>query len=213
MEERETEKTAACNDGMQEDISGEDEITLIDEPAEEQPVDEPAAEKEADAALQDLKEKYMNLNNHYMRLHADFDNYKKRVNRDKEELVKYGNESLLHELLPAIDNLELALKHADQEQNSGLVTGVEMTFKELHRILEKFGLTRIPAEGLPFDPAVHHAMMQVERGDMEEKMVAEELRTGYRYRDKVLRPSLVSVSVKPQATAEASPDDEKEVEE
>jgi len=139
------------------------------------------------------------LNNKYLRLYAEFDNYKKRVNKDKEELVKYGNESLIYELLPIIDSLELALMHAQEESQAGIVQGVEMTLKELQRTLEKFGVSRIGAAGKKFDPSVHHAMTQVEREDIEEKMVAEELRTGYLFRDKVLRPSLVSVSVKPQS--------------
>ena len=82
----------------------------------------------------------------------------------------------------------------------------EVTLKELQRTLEKFGLTRIEAEGRPFDPAVHHAMSRVERMDMPEQMVAEEFRAGYRYRDKVLRPSLVAVSVQPQKKEEQDPD-------
>ena len=138
------------------------------------------------------------LNNKYLRLYAEFDNYKKRVNKDKEELVKYGNESLIYELLPIMDSLELALKHATEQPLAGIVQGVEMTLKELQRTLEKFGVSRIEAAGKKFDPSIHHAMAQVEREDIEEKMVAEEMRTGYLFRDKVLRPSLVSVSVKPQ---------------
>lgn len=173
----------------------EDEVAPEDETSVEQPV-------EADETA------YQELNNRYLRLHADFDNYKKRVNKDKEELIRYSNETLLYELLPAIDNLELALKHASSDLNTGLVQGVEMTFKELHRILEKFGLSRIEAEGKQFDPAVHHAMIQVERDDMDEKLVAEELRAGYRYRDKVLRPSLVAVSVRPAIAADDNKDAE-----
>jgi molecular chaperone GrpE len=138
------------------------------------------------------------LNDKYLRLYAEFENYRKRVNKDKEELVRYGNESLLYELLPALDNLELALKHSSGDANNGLVQGVEVTLKELQRTLEKFGLTRIEAAGRRFDPAIHHAMSRIERSDMEDQMVAEEFRPGYRYRDKVLRPSLVSVSVKPR---------------
>jgi molecular chaperone GrpE len=138
------------------------------------------------------------LNNKYLRLYAEFDNYKKKVNRDKEELAKYGNESLIYELLPIIDSLELALKHATEDSRTGIVEGVEMTLKELYRTLEKFGVSKIQAAGKPFDPSIHHAMTQVEREDMEDKMVAEELRSGYSYREKVLRPSLVSVSTKPQ---------------
>jgi molecular chaperone GrpE len=90
--------------------------------------------------------------------------------------------------------------------NSGLVQGVEVTLKELQRTLEKFGLMRIEARGKKFDPAIHHAMSQVERNDMPEKMVAEEFRAGYRYRDKVLRPSLVAVSMQPKNKEEQDAD-------
>lgn len=151
----------------------------------------------------DDKKAFQEMNDKYLRLYADFENYRKRVNRDKEDLVKYGNESLLYELLPAIDNLDLALKHASDNPAEGIVQGVEITLKELQRILEKFGLSRIEAEGKCFDPSVHHAMMQEEREDLNEKMVTRELRAGYLYRDKVLRPSLVAVSVRPQKKEEA----------
>jgi len=174
------------------DISGnenmEDALKEVRESLAQQ-----TAQPEGDAAKE--------LNEKYLRLYADFENYRKRVNKDKEELVRYGNETLIYELLPILDSLELALRHASGETQNGLVTGVEMTLKELLRTLEKFGLTRIDAGGKEFDPSLHHAMIQVERDDMDEKMVAEEMRPGYIYRDKVLRPSLVSVSVRPQKEA------------
>jgi molecular chaperone GrpE len=154
---------------------------------EEAPVDE------KDRLTAELQE----MNNKYLRLYAEFENYKKRVNKDKEELVKYGNESLLYELLPVIDNLEMALRHASNNISSGLVQGVENTLKELQKILEKFGLIAIEANNKPFDPLVHHAMTQNERDDIDEKIVVEEFRKGYMLRDKVLRPSLVAVSKKP----------------
>ena len=136
------------------------------------------------------------INDKYLRLYAEFENYKKRVNKDKEELVKYGNESLLYELLPVIDNLEMALKHASDNVSAGVVQGVEITLKELQKTLEKFGLSPIDAYGKTFDPLIHHAMTQVERDDIDEKTVVEEFRKGYMLRDKVLRPSLVAVSKK-----------------
>jgi molecular chaperone GrpE len=162
------------------------------------------SEKESSEQSEDAdKQAGQDLNDKYLRLYAEFENYKKRVNKDKEELVKFANESMLYELLPAIDSLELALKHSSDDPNTGLVQGVEMTLKELHRTLEKFGLSKIDSEGKEFDPSVHHAMMNVEREDMDEKMVAEELRSGYRYHDKLLRPSLVAVSAKPQEKVKA----------
>lgn len=179
----------------------------INEYSTETPPSEPQETEGLKAQEQSVTEE---LNNKYLRLYAEFDNYKKRVNRDKEELVKYGNESLIYELLPVVDSLELALKHATEEPMAGIVQGVEMTLKELQRTLEKFGLIKIDAKGKKFDPAIHHAMIQVEREDIEEKMVAEELRTGYIYRDKVLRPSLVAVSIKPQNNTENQRSEETE---
>lgn len=188
MEERDTKDYDSVENENAEEIS------ITDQEISEQ------AKVTDTSVIQDLNDKYL-------RLYAEFENYKKRMNKEKEELIKYGNESLLYELLPAIDNLELALKHASSrstlrlstgDSNTGLVQGVEMTLKELQRTLEKFGLSKIESTGKQFDPSIHHAMMKVEREDMDEKLVAEELRAGYIYHDKVLRPSLVAVSVKPQ---------------
>ena len=137
------------------------------------------------------------LNDKYLRLYADFENYKKRVNKDKEELVKYGNERLLVELLPVLDNLEMALDHSKSELSEGLVKGVEITLREFLRTLEKFGLTPIEAVNKPFDPSVHDAMTIVEREDIEENIVVEEFRKGYLYKDKVIRAPLVAVSKRP----------------
>ncbi len=182
----------------------DEEIMLVEGEETRPKITEEAQEQSAAAAKEALQE----LNNKYLRLYAEFDNYRKRVNKDKEELARYSNESILYALLPVIDNLELALKHASCDPKTGVVQGVEITLKELQRTLEKFGLKRIEADGKEFDPAVHHAMIQVERKDMKEKMVAEELRAGYLYHEKVLRPSLVAVSVKPKKTEEETQSDQ-----
>jgi molecular chaperone GrpE len=142
------------------------------------------------AALEDMKGKYL-------RLYAEFENYKKKVQKDKEEFSKYCHESIVYELLPVIDNLEMALKHAGEGEAAGsLAQGVENTLRELNRTLEKFGVAAIEALNKEFDPAYHHAMSQIERSDMENNTVADEFRKGYLYKDKVLRPSLVAVSKK-----------------
>jgi molecular chaperone GrpE len=153
-------------------------------------------EEKGKTEIERLKEEVQEINEKYLRLYAEFENYKKRVNKDKEELIKYGNESLIYELLPVIDNLEMAIKHATSNVNESLIQGVEITLKELKKTLEKFGLIQIEAENKPFDPQYHHAMSQVERDDIEENMVVEELRKGYMLKDKVLRPSFVTVSKK-----------------
>jgi len=180
---------------MQEHQRNEDDLIL----PEEEPV---AGEGEPDGKISGNEKEQMaaglkEANDRYLRLYAEFENYKKRVNKDKEELIKYGNESLLYELLTVLDNLDMALKHAPDNIASGLVQGVEITYKELMKTLEKFGLSAIDAEGKPFDPLVHHAMSQIDRDDMDENIVVEEYRKGYKLREKVLRPSLVAVSKKP----------------
>ncbi len=144
------------------------------------------------AELDELKEKHL-------RLYAEFDNYKKKVQKDKEELLMYGNESLIYELLQVIDTLEIAITHSSDfksEANQSLIKGVENTLREFKRILEKSGLKQIEAVGKQFDPAFHHAMSQVEAPDFEDNFVVEEFRKGYILNNKILRPSLVSVSKK-----------------
>ena len=149
------------------------------------------------AELEEMKDKYL-------RLYADFDNYRKKALKDKEELIKYSNEALVYEILPVLDSLEMALKHSasgNSEALQALAKGVENTLRELSRILEKSGLAAIEALNRPFDPAVHHAMSQVESPEMQDSMVVEEFRKGYMYKEKVLRPSMVSVSKKTVTSA------------
>ncbi|MGB9715265.1 MAG: nucleotide exchange factor GrpE [Thermodesulfovibrionales bacterium] len=156
------------------------------------------SEEEKERLISQLQE----INDKYLRLYAEFENYKKRVNKDKEELIKYANESLIYQLLPVIDNLEMALKHSNNDISSGLVQGVENTLREFQRTLEKFGLIPIDALNKPFDPSMHEAMSVVSREDMEENIVVEEFRKGYIFKEKVIRPSLVSVSKKPEVKTE-----------
>lgn len=138
----------------------------------------------------------------YTRLYAEFENYKKRMAKDKTELIRYGNESLIADILPSIDNLETAIEHAGDDVPKGLVQGIENSLKELARTLEKFGLKPIEALGEAFNPEVHHAVAQVERTDLEDKTVAEEMRKGYMYGDKVIRASMVVVSRRPDEETE-----------
>jgi len=156
-------------------------------------VEETTVDKKVQSAAE-LQE----MNDKYIRLYAEFDNYRKRVNKDKEELIKYANEGIIYQLLPVIDNLEMALKHSNDNTSSGLVQGVENTLREFLRTLEKFGLNPIEAVNKPFNPSLHEAMCVIERKDIEENLVVEEFRKGYIFKEKVLRPSLVSVSKRPK---------------
>jgi len=148
--------------------------------------------------IEELKKSLAELNDKYVRLYADFENYKKLVAKEKEELIKYSNEDLMRDLLTVVDHLELALQHSSgNEASNSLIQGVEMILKELKNILEKHGLVNIDALGKPFDPFLHHALSQVESEEAEENTVVTEFRKGYKLRDKVLRAALVGVSKKP----------------
>jgi len=140
-----------------------------------------------------------------LRTAADFENYRKRMQRDMAEFRKYANEQLVQELLSVVDHLGLALQHAGEagETQQAIVQGVEMVYKQFRDILEKFGIKPFSAEGEPFDPSKHDAMMQVETADMPENMVVRVFQEGYRYHDKVLRHAKVGVSKKPAETPTA----------
>jgi molecular chaperone GrpE len=146
-------------------------------------------------------------NEKYLRTYADFENYRKRMQRDQAEFRKYANEQMALELLTVLDHLGLALKHACDapEKSEGLQQGVEMVFKQFRDVLEKFGIKTFKAVGEPFDPALHDAMMQVETGEIPENTVVQVFQDGYLYHEKVLRHAKVGVSKKPSgATTEPS---------
>jgi len=131
----------------------------------------------------------------YVRLAAEFENYKKRAQKDQDEYRKYSNERLLKELLPVIDNLQRALQHSRVSTNQeGVLQGVELTSKKALEILSRFGVSPIPSVGLPFDPAVHQAVAKVNGKGQKPNTIVEELEKGYYLNDRVLRPAMVTVA-------------------
>jgi molecular chaperone GrpE len=164
------------------------------------PAEQPAAE-EALAASQAEVQKNWDL---YLRARADLENYRKRAQREKEDLSRFANENLLREILPVADNLERALKHARQgDSDSGsLLQGVEMTLGQLQRVIEKFGAIPVRSVGEPFDPARHEALGQVESAEHPPNTVVQELQRGYLLNDRLLRPAMVMVAKAPPAAAE-----------
>jgi len=166
-----------------------------EEPYIEEPVQEITEES---ANIEALKKSISELNDKYLRLYAEFENYKKFAARQKEDQLKYATESLLKDLLTVIDHLELALQHSSNDKVSDpLAQGVEMTLKELKTLMERYGLVNIDSIGKYFDPNVHHAMSQIEDDGVEENTVIEEFRKGYMLKDRLLRAALVGVSKKP----------------
>jgi molecular chaperone GrpE len=137
-----------------------------------------------------------------LRQTADFENYKKRMARERQEAVKFANEGLLQKLLPVLDNFEMALTAAQSAQTDGvksLQDGVTMILQQLRQALIEAGLEEIDAMGKPFDPNFHEAVSQQETAEVPEGQVVMQLRRGYKLRDRLLRPASVIVAKKPAA--------------
>ncbi len=130
---------------------------------------------------------------------AEMDNFRKRMEKDKQEFMKFAAESVLADLPPVLDNLDLALAHGRKvEACKDVVMGVEMTRKLFLDALKRHGLEPVGAEGEPFNPEFHEAMGAEERADMDEGLVASLLQRGYVLKDRLLRPAKVTVSKKPE---------------
>jgi molecular chaperone GrpE len=151
---------------------------------------------------EELKQKHDSL----LRSQAELENYKKRVAREKADLLKFGNESLVRELLPVIDNLERSLAHArDVKSIDTIIDGIDLIKKDFLVKMEKFGLRVIAAEGEKFDPLKHEAASQVETSEHPEDTIIEELQKGYFIHDRLLRPAMVIVATSPSTPQDHSP--------
>lgn len=161
--------------------------------------EEETCEAEATAADRERETAFLELQDRYARLAADFDNYRKRMVREREEARKYALEGFIKDILPVIDNLERAIAHAsagpaDEGSASGLLTGVEMTLKQFKGVLEKAGAREIASVGASFDPSCHEAVAHVETSEHENNSIIQEFQKGYYLADRVLRPAMVSVA-------------------
>ena len=165
-------------------------------------------EKEMAELKKKLEEKEKEITEHHdrlLRLAADFENYKKRAAREKEDWAKFANEDLLRAILPFIDNLERAINHAQKVADTGvLIEGVRLTIQQILQTLNRFGLSSFQSVGKPFDPTVHEAMLVVETDKHEPNQVVEEFQKGYLLNDRLLRPATVSVSKPPEKEAQTS---------
>jgi molecular chaperone GrpE len=134
-------------------------------------------------------------------LQADFENIKKRFDRDAEQIRSHCNERIIISLLEVVDELELAVKNGEISTQAieGLLEGVEMTLKKLRKVLEQEGVCEIAdPKGKTFDPSLHNAICAVERSDVAESTVIDQIRKGYTLRGRVIRPSIVRVAIKPK---------------
>ena len=178
---------------MKQDANGDDILKKADAAAQ---VEEVSREDQdtLKAKLTEKEKEAAENYDRYVRSVAELENYKKRSAREKTDLVKYGNENLLRDILPMIDNLERALKHAEASKDfDAFKTGLEMLRTQLIVTLGKHGLEAIDCSNQPFDPNFHEAMLQVESGTHTENQVVDELEKGYLLHGRLLRPAKVSV--------------------
>ncbi|MEC0255448.1 nucleotide exchange factor GrpE [Paenibacillus lautus] len=164
-------------------------------PEQEIPVTE-SADEAGSAELEKLQAEVLEHQQRTLRVQADFDNFRRRTQKEKEDLGKYASSKLITELLPVIDNFERALQASEENPEfESFSKGVSMIFRQLESVLATEGLTAMKSVGEPFNPEYHQAIMQVESDEYEEGIVVEEVQKGYMLKDKVLRPAMVKVSM------------------
>ncbi|WP_342562481.1 nucleotide exchange factor GrpE [Paenibacillus sp. FSL R7-0345] len=191
MKEEQVQDPNEWNDEAANETLAADEAEAVAESTAD--IEEASNSGEAAKRLQELAEEAQART---LRVQADFDNFRRRTQKEKEELAQYATSKLVTELLPVLDNFERALVTAPGGTESEAFTkGINMIFRQLEGVLKSEGLTAMETVGQPFNPEYHQAIMQVESEEHEEGIVTEEVQKGYLLKDKVLRPAMVKVSM------------------
>lgn len=190
----------------------ESNSTKNDEPQVEADSTEEENEESEEERLQ---EEIRTLKEDKIRVLAEMENLRKRFDREKIDSIKYGSVNFARDILSPGDNLERALSAINQEEDhpqsiKNLIEGLKMVQKEFSSALEKNGISKINSMNEKFDPNLHQAMMEVERDDLDEGIVVQEIQTGYMMHDRLLRPAMVGVSKKPKQNNTSDSQDEKE---
>ncbi|WP_240666767.1 nucleotide exchange factor GrpE [Longirhabdus pacifica] len=190
--EQEVQKEESNPEAMEQTT---DEVTNEETPEE---VEAPTEQEQSigdHGELLKMEKKIQEQEDRFLRLQAEFENFKRRTRKEKEDLRKYAAIDVITGLLPVLDNFERALAASETTKDfDSLVKGLDMVFKQMQPVLEQEGLTQIDAVNQPFNPEFHQAIMQVESDEHEEGIVVEEVQKGYMLKEKVLRPSMVKVS-------------------
>ena len=182
---------------MAEEHQNANIIENLDTPSQDTSSDteETSLVGELQVALTEKNEEVKGLNDKYLRLAAELENYKRLAQRDQRDQIRFGNEQLLKELLPVVDNLERAIKSSREGGGSDiLIQGVDLTLKQLTSALTRFHVIPVETIGRPFDPATHQAVTSVASETVPKQHVVDELQRGYLLHDRILRAAMVSVS-------------------
>ena len=165
---------------------------------------EPISEGEAEAVASRLREELADADDRLLRLQAEFENFRKRALRERQEAAQYGSQNLFKDLVSVVDNLERAIAHARESGGGDLASflqGVELVQRELLAVFEKNHVAEIDALGKPFDPSLHEAIGQVESGTVPPNTVIDVLQKGFQLRDRLVRPARVIVAKPPEGSA------------
>jgi len=176
----------------QEPMATENEV--VNEVGSNEGADNAREEAPLENDLELLKAEVAQYKDSYLRVTADFQNYKRRAEKEKADIYKYAGEKLLADILPIVDNIDRAMSHVAEDEQGGLADGLRMIQKSLVNLLEKNCVEPIAAVGELFDPEVHHAVQMVASEDHEPHHVVEEYQKGYKLNGKVIRHSMVKVS-------------------
>lgn len=209
-EKKELEKDLEKEESTQEEEVLTEETEAAKEEAAEHPPEEPESPEEAGQASgpgekkgffkkkekKDKKdEQIAELTDKVKRQLAEFENFRNRTEKEKSQMYTIGAKDVIEKILPVVDNFERGLKSVPEEEKEGPVaSGMEMIYKQLMTVLTDLGVTPIEAVGQEFNPDIHNAVMHVENEELGENIVAEEFQKGYKYKDAVLRYSMVSVA-------------------
>lgn len=198
-----TEPEETMDEAMEETVEETMDETGAEEAAEETPDSESDAEESAEepepqapagSKEKAFQDKIAALEDKVKRQMAEFDNFRKRTSKEKEQMFSMGEKSVIEKMLPVVDNFERGLAAVpENEKDSAIVSGMEMVYKQLMKQLEDLGVKPIEAVGKEFDPNFHNAVMQVESDEFETGVVAQEFQKGYTYHDMVIRHSMVGV--------------------
>ncbi|MGX1192831.1 nucleotide exchange factor GrpE [Metabacillus sp. SLBN-84] len=183
--------------GQEETVISQEEEAAEAQVGQEEAVQEQGSDElsEAKAKIEELEAKLSDTENRMYRLQADLDNFRRRARLDMESAQKYRSQNLITDILPALDNFERALKiDTDDEKTQSLLQGMDMVYRQLIQALQNEGAEAIQAEGQPFDPHLHQAVMQVEDENFEAGTVIEEFQKGYKLKDRIIRPAMVKVN-------------------
>lgn len=173
----------------EEQVETVEDVEVIDEQ-----IDEEVDVERLKAQIESLKEEKETLTDRVLRLQAEFENYKRRTNKERIAERKYKSQDLANELLPALDNFERALQVEVTDANKGIIDGITMVYNQLQEAFKSQGIEQIETENKQFDPNLHHAVMQTDDENFESNIIVEELQKGYIIEDRVIRAAMVKVN-------------------